>query len=148
LLVLDGQGIIRIDPVTENAAVVTGPSTGNGPIFGLVRDLEVTATGQIFVLDTVPSAQALIRVDPVTGDRTVVSSATVGSGPPFVAAVGLVIDAMGRILVLDAGSLVALLVPGVDPAIVHVDPVSGQRTIIPDAPVRCGFACVQFPDHI
>ena len=147
LLVLDGQGIIRVDPVTGNSTVVTGPSTGTGPIFALVRNLEVTATGQIYVLDTVPIAQALVRVDPVTGDRAVVSSDTIGSGSPFFAAVGLAIDATGRILVLDAGSLVRFD-SVVEPAIVQVDPVSGQRTITPDVPVRCGSACVRFPDNI
>jgi streptogramin lyase len=91
--------------------------------------------GSLIVTDT--SADAVVRVDPVTGDRTVLSgciaknfntfqcfSSGIGTGSPFRSPIGIAVEPDGTLVMADEGN-------GIDKAaIVRVDPVTGDRTVL------------------
>jgi streptogramin lyase len=100
--------------------------------FVIPLDIAVAADGSLLVVDA--GLQAVLRVDPVTGERVLVSGVdidtdpdtedpVIGRGPTLVFPRGLVASAHGPLLVLDAGG------SGFE-AIMQVDPVSGDRTLL------------------
>jgi streptogramin lyase len=136
LLVLDIDltAVIRVDPVTGDRTVVSDASTGSGPAFEtLLGGIAVEADGNVVVT----GAQTVVRVDPVTGDRTVVSDASTGSGPAFGTPLGnvslersIAVEADGNLLVVDSDLA----------AVIRVDPVTGDRTVVSDASTGSGPA--------
>jgi sugar lactone lactonase YvrE len=133
--------VIRVDPVTGDRTLVSGCSVfdfasstctvevGTGPPLGSPEALAIEASGAIIVGDT--EAKALLRVNPASGNRTVVSgcanalcSATVGTGPPLDYPQALAVEAHGTLVVADRG------VRTKTRALLRVDPVSGNRTVI------------------
>jgi hypothetical protein len=68
--------VIRVDPVSGNRTLVTGPSRGSGLPIAIPEGLAVEADGSLVVVDSYDRGDrfaAVIRIDPFTGDRTVVS---------------------------------------------------------------------------
>jgi sugar lactone lactonase YvrE len=68
--------VIRVDPVSGNRTLVSGPSRGSGPSIAIPEGLAVEADGSLVLVDSYDRGDrfaAVIRIDPVTGDRTVVS---------------------------------------------------------------------------
>ena len=117
------KAAVQVDPISGNRRTVSNISTGSGPTFGFPMGVAIETGGQLVVADS--ALNALVRVDPVSGDRTTVSDATTGSGPSFSFPqddflVGIAVEANGQLVVADAGG----------DAVVRVDPISGNRTII------------------
>jgi sugar lactone lactonase YvrE len=95
--------------------------------------IAVEATGTLVVVDAGLSSivvGAILRVDPRSGDRSALSGGIVGSGPPLQGPVAIAVEAAGTLVVLD------MALSG--PRVLRVDPVSGTRTIVADAPAAGG----------
>lgn len=103
--------------------------TGSGPGFKGPLGIAVEADGSLVVIDR--DLKAAIRVDPASGNRTIVSNASTGSGPGFETPWDIAVEADGGQVVADCG-LHALN------AVVRVEPVSGDRTIVSDASTGSG----------
>ena len=67
----------------------------------------------------------MLRVDPNNGNRTIISDATQGMGPPLLGPIGVAVAADGSLLITDVG---LTLRPA--PAVLRVDPSSGDRTVV------------------
>jgi streptogramin lyase len=140
VVVTAGAGaVIRVDPVTGDRTIVSDADTGSGPAFGAPlgnvaseRSIAVEADGNLLVLDA--ELVAVFRVDPVTGDRTIVSDADTGSGAAFGAPLrGVAVEADGNVVV-------TVVAAGAAGAVIRVDPVTGDRTIVSDASTGDGGA--------
>ncbi len=128
------SAVVRVDPTTGNRTLVSGctdticsSQVGTGPALGRVFGIEVEASGQILVADTL----ALLRIDPVSGNRSVVSGCAnpacttlVGSGPSFGEPVGVAREADGAILVTDSADDSSFS------AVFRVDPATGARSVL------------------
>ncbi len=114
----DAASVYRVDPVTGDRAVVTGPTRGEGNGAGLIVDLALLPDGQIAVLDDSGRKQVL-AVDPVTGDRERLSGAGVGGGPAFEDPRGVAATTT-HLMAADAEL----------DAVVRVDPLDGSRYVL------------------
>ena len=128
-------------------ASIIDADRGTGTAFEQPLAIAIEASGQGLVVDNFPGV--VVRVDPATGNRTVVSGCIVttspcptaspdnliGSGPEFVNPQAIAIEASGQGLVVDAAFRAA---------VVRVDPVTGNRTVVsgctisPDGPCPDG----------
>ncbi len=128
LLVVDGgtRALVRVDPVTGAATVVSDDATGVGPPLRRPLGVALEAGGSAVVVDAGPAA--VVRVDPATGNRSIVSDAQTGGGPVLVEPVSVAVEADGQIVVVDR-TLAALL---------RVDAVSGDRMVVSDADTGSG----------
>ena len=120
------KAVIRIDPVSGDRTIVSNDTTGSGPIFSSPAGLAVEADRSIVALDL--RRKAVMRIDPVTGNRMIVSDGTTGSGPVFLSPAALAIEADGSLVVADDHDLSYRVAS----ALVRIDPVSGDRTIVSD----------------
>jgi len=118
------NAVLRVDPVGGARLVVSDLKTGGGPGFVQPFDVAVIAGGDAVVRDD----KSLLRVGAVTGDRALLSGTGRGSGPPFVDPRRIAIDG-DSVLVADP----------VPPAIVRVDPSSGDRTLVWDGSPPLSF---------
>jgi streptogramin lyase len=116
--------LYRVDPVTGDRTILSGPSQGEGPAFlGPTKQLAREADGTLLVVVGASSPGgdgAIFRVNPVTGDRSILSSADVGEGPTLGEPEGIVLDDGGSLFVSDSAQA----------TILQIDPSSGDRTII------------------
>lgn len=134
LVVTDSSGtgsgeIVRIDAVSGDRTIVSGPFTGSGTTLGLfIGDIIVDASGDLLTAD----GSRVFRVDPATGDRVVVSGGATGAGPPISGVHNVALEASGDIVVTDSQHL----------RVVRIDPVTGDRTIVSDAGTGTGPAWV------
>lgn len=110
--------LLRVDPLTGDRTLVSGPARGEGKGAGLIVDVEVLGDGQVVLVDNSAGKQLLL-VDPVTGDRERLSGRGVGGGPPF--------EDPRSVVSTEAGLMVAEA--GLD-AVVRVDPLDGSRYIL------------------
>ncbi len=117
LVVVDANGVVRVDPNTGARTIISDASVGSGPAFITPLRIAVEAHGSLVVLDQ--RLKAVVRVDPNTGARTIVSDASVGTGPAFDFPSGAV-EAHGSLVVADIARR----------AVIRVDPNTGDRTII------------------
>jgi hypothetical protein len=136
IVAADGLAVFRIDPATGNRTLLSGcpeatcaTPIGDGPAFGQPVDIAVEPGGTLVVSYQIEDSVfgALRRIDPVTGERTLVSgcidlacSSVRGTGPSFSNPFGIARDRDGTLLVAD----------GVLEAILRVDPVTGERTLV------------------
>ncbi len=123
LVVAEGSVLIRVDPVTGDRTIISDHTTGSGPNLISSSALALEADNSIVALDR--SRKAVMRIDPVSGDRMIVSDDATGSGPVFLSPAALAIEADGSIVVTDE----RLFYRGAS-AVVRIDPVSGDRTIV------------------
>jgi hypothetical protein len=128
------SAVVRVEPSTGDRTLVSGctdtscsSQVGSGPAMDRVFGIEVEASGDILVADTL----SLLRIDPGSGDRSVVSGCAdpactveVGSGPSFGEPIGLALEEDGDILVTDSTEGSAFR------AIFRVDDSTGARTIV------------------
>lgn len=126
-LVVSNQEIsvlYRVNPVTGDRTILSGPDQGDGPGFlGPIKQLATEANGTLLVVVGAPSAGgngAIFRVDPITGNRSIISSADVGQGPVLAEPEGIVLDDGGILFVSDSAQA----------AIFQIDPNTGDRSII------------------
>jgi streptogramin lyase len=139
VVVTDGaQTVVRVDPVTGDRTIISDADTGNGPAFAaplgnvpLERSIVVEANGDLLVLDA--GLAAIVRVDPANGDRSIVSDADTGSGPALGAgsSLDMAIEADGNIVVTVQESAAW--------AVLRVNPVTGDRSIVSDADTGDGI---------
>ena len=132
-----GGKVIEVDPVTGARTLVSrNTSPAGGPSFDWPWGIAIEKDGAILVSDMTAfgGQPGIIRVDPNTGVRTTVSENTApAGGPSFVATGDLAVEPCGGILINDLGPSGT----GVDGSVIHVDPDTGERTIVSDdaAPV-------------
>jgi hypothetical protein len=103
--------------------------------------MEIAADGMIYVATIsgglTSSSSSVVEVNPATGNRRTVSSSMVGSGPEFAGIRGLTIDAAQNLFVVDVEL----------DAVLRVDRVSGNRTVISDGSTGAGTT-FDMPDPI
>jgi len=92
-----------------------------GPAFEAPLGIAVEADGNLVVVDI--DLKRVLRVNPVNGTRSIVSDAGRGSGPCFETVWDIAVEDDGSLMVVDSG-LHALN------AVLRVDPVSGDRSIV------------------
>jgi hypothetical protein len=136
--------VMAIDSTTGNRAVISGcvdtdcvSTLGSGPPLTFPNPGAIASDGTLLVMEL--DLNAVLRVDPITGNRSVVSGCTdaiscggppVGSGPAFNSPVLVKLAADGDLLVTDFGL----------PGVMHVDPATGNRTVITSASMGTGPA--------
>jgi streptogramin lyase len=130
LIVVDGcdpifgcvPAVVRVDPRTGDRTMVSDATRGTGPALIAPLGFAVEANGHLVVIDS--AARAVVRVDPRTGDRTMVSggTSTRGVGIPFIHPSTITMEADGHFVVVD--DFIGLK------ALIRVDPVQGDRTIL------------------
>lgn len=110
-----------------NREVLSDNSTGNGPSFIQLRDIDIDPNGYFLVTD--PGYPGILRVDPHSGDRSMVAdeSGSHGTGVPLTNIDRITIGNDGHIYVT-----VGFDHPGFDPypALLRIDPNSGDRMIL------------------
>jgi sugar lactone lactonase YvrE len=121
--ILDPGRVVRVDPTSGARTIVSGTTTGTGPIFHRLTGIAVEPTGQIVVVET----DRVLRVDPGSGARTIVSDATTGSGPPLSLLYAITVEPSGQLVVAGGGRLLG-------ESVVRVDPTSGARTVLSSLP--------------
>lgn len=116
--------IFRVDPLSGDREVVSGPSRGDGPPFtGRIKQFALEADGKLLlVVGSVSQGGEgrIFRIDPDSGDRTVVSGPEMGEGPRLMDPEGIVLNSLNTIFVTDIGQA----------AVIQIDPINGNRTII------------------
>jgi hypothetical protein len=134
--------VVAIDPANGNRTVISGcidaacsSFAGSGPPLSFLNPGAVAADGSLLAVAI--TLDAVLRIDPATGNRSIVSGCTdagpcggppVGSGPAFVDPVAVKRDASGDLLVTDSGTF----------GVTHVDPTTGDRTVITSSAVGTG----------
>lgn len=128
------RALIRIDPNSGNRDILSGDEVGPGPVFESPNALTMEANGALLVADnglttaTEPGLKRVVRVDRDSGARTIVSGSgiagnIIGSGPEFVVPTAIAALSDGSLIIGDSGL----------GAIMQVDPISGNRTIVSEA---------------
>jgi len=147
---LGRPAVVRVEPVTGTRTIISGcpvvevsgpcgaALVGSGPPLVIPWALGVEPTGNLVVADT--ALHAVFRVHAVTGERSVVSGCTaigmdgtctgpiIGAGPMWLHPAGVAVEATGTLVVAD-GALAAIL---------RVDPVTGDRTLVSGPGVGSG----------
>lgn len=122
------DAVFRIDPPTGDRTIISGDpggaDVGVGPVMVQPRSVTTDAQGMIWVGDN--TRNALFLINPINGRRTIVSGDPTGkdegSGPAFGTLRDIALHPSGDILVADVSNA----------AILRVDPVTGDRTILSD----------------
>lgn len=98
---LEDPGLVAVDLVTGNRAVISNATTGTGPALYHPQAVVVDAAGNRALLHDLGGG-ALLAVDLATGDRTVIADDATGEGPALGATSGMALDAAGnRVLMAD-----------------------------------------------
>lgn len=134
LLIAWEPRLLRVDMVTGDRTLVTGCAeamcVGDGPTLDSISSVAVETDSHLVVLSRFD--QGMLRVDPVTGDRSLVSARGRGSGPLFPDISffpgDVEVEADGNLLTL--GNYGDASAPAILNAILRVDPVTGDRTLV------------------
>lgn len=132
LAVIDSRAhaVFRVLPNTGERMILSDSNTGRGPNLSEPLDIAMERRGTFVVVND--NLDAVLRIDPETGDRTVVSGcpepgdaclSLVGTGPLFGRLVSIAVEDEGTLIVVDLEAK----------AVLRVDPVRGNRTILSDA---------------
>ncbi len=117
----EGQGrVFRVDPVSGDRTIVSGPETGEGPGLMEPQGIVLNSLNVIFITDIVQAA--VIQIDPITGNRTIISSPFLGNGEVPDIPSGLTFNTLDQLLVADRT------------IVYRVDINTGDRTVI-SAPI-------------
>jgi hypothetical protein len=116
--------LYRLDPITNDLTVVSDPSS-SGPAIHTSRDIDVTASGEVFATGMNGADHVVYEVDPVTGGRTILSGAATGAGTELTIIRHLDVAPDGRIYV-------TARIPNGDEVLFEIDPLTGDRTILFD----------------
>ncbi len=124
--------LLAIDLVSGERSVVSGMGVGSGPDFSAPRDVTLDSVrNRAIVVDQ--GADAIIAVNLLTGDRTILSDNMTGSGPDFITPSVAAMDFTNqRMFVIDGDGLNRFN------AILEVDIVTGERSIIADSTTGTG----------
>jgi hypothetical protein len=135
------DGVFSVDLSSGNRAIVSGHERGTGPPLATPLGMGIAADGMIYVATIsgglTSSSSSVVEVNPATGNRLTVSSSSVGSGPGPSSIRGLTIDAAQNLFVVDVEL----------DAVLRVDRVSGNRTVISDGSTGTGTT-FDLPDPI
>ncbi len=129
--VLGGNTVANVDQNTGKRTIISDENTGVGPEFFFLRDLAVTPDGDFVVVNGFQTA--VVHVDQITGDRTIISDENTGNGPGIEVPVSIESTSDGDYIVLD-------IVTGLGGfgTVIHVDQITGDRTIISDETTGIG----------
>jgi len=136
--VLLGQGnteaVLRVDPLTHDRSTVSQFGVaGTGPEIDDLQCLAIGSEGELFAIDRGVS-EAVLGIDPASGDRTVMSDDSLGTGPNLANPLACAYDPFGqRVLVADNAQAGG-------PAVLAVDPATGDRTVLSGPGVGVGPA--------
>ncbi len=127
----EGDGaLIKINPVTGNRTIISGPGVGSGPGFD-PHGVAVATMNDIFVVEPfepLSTESFVYHVDVATGNRQVIASSTVGTGPVIQLPADVIVRNDGKLIVSDASS----------DSLVLVDPVTLERSILSGSGVGNG----------
>lgn len=121
-LTADGDGVIfKINPITGDRSIISGPGVGAGPGFD-PYGVSVATLQDVYVAQHTSGTASVHHVDVATGNRQVISSSTVGTGPVLQSAFDIIVRGDGKLVVADAwgGTLVL-----VDPTTLERVAISG-----------------------
>ncbi len=119
-LTADGDGVIfKINPITGDRSIISGPGVGTGPGFD-PYGVSVASLQDLYVAQHASGTASVHHVDVATGNRQVISSSTVGTGPVLQSAFDMIVRGDGKLVVADAwgGTLVL------------VDPITLERVVV------------------
>jgi streptogramin lyase len=132
------RSVVRINPITGDRTMVSNASTGEGVALEKPAGIAVENRQALLVADR--GLSAVVRVDSITGNRTVLSGCSqtpapcplslVGRGPAFDSPVDIKVAPDSTTVVADE-TLAALI---------QVDPLTGNRTMVSGAGVGVGPA--------
>jgi len=127
----EGDGaLVKVNPVTGDRMIISGPGVGNGAGFD-PQSLTLGTMNDIYVVEPFgpTSTESLVfHVDVATGDRQVIASSTVGSGPLIQSPSDVVVRSDGKLVVSDLFG----------DALVLVDPNTLERSILSSPGVGVG----------
>ncbi len=121
----EGDGAIyKVDPVTGDRIIISGPGVGSGPGFEAFGIAVATHRDVYFSsFSSSPLANpSVYHLDVSSGNRQVIASPTVGTGPIVESPVGVVVREDGGLIVLDGSAGKVVLV---DPTTLHRTTISG-----------------------
>lgn len=137
LVVVDSgrRAVFCVDPRSGDRTILSDDTTGRGPLFASPEDIVVATNGQLLVTDGTHGT--VIRVDPASGDRTVLQFETgLGGGPTLAAPTGIAVEAHGDVVVADGFD--QRTQQGGFQAVVRVNPLTGDRTVVSDSQIGAG----------
>ncbi len=124
----EGDGaLIKVNPVTGDRTIISGPGVGIGPGFD-PRGVAVTTMNDIFIAEHSSASTSVLRVDVATGNRQVIASSNVGTGPVLQSAFDVIARSDGKLVVVDTWGATLML----------VDPVTLERSILSGPGVGAG----------
>lgn len=114
-LALGNDGILRVDLISGDRELVSGPTRGAGPLGSNgFRDLLITRAGQFIAAADGADGDFLVRIDPLTGDRELIPGSDFGNTIPNIA------ELPSSQLVVTAGNGLYIF-----------DPLTGERVFLP-----------------
>lgn len=154
--------LIRIDPATGQATLVSDNSISAQNLFSDPFGVEVDRAGRILVLDSnaFGGAGGVIRVNPATGQQTAFSNAAISGPDLFAEPFGSTVDRRGRFLAADIsafgdgeGGVIAVSASGQQGAVTNneisttdvfagpldIAPYRGRSLIVADYQIGPGF---------
>jgi streptogramin lyase len=133
----ESEAVVRVAPDTGDRTMLSGcaaydpeppfsctASIGTGPPLVSPKGIAVDHDGSLVIADG--SVEGVMRVNPVTGERTLVSgfdretNMNIGNGPLLAFPEAIDVEANGSLIVVDSSLY----------AVVRVDPLTGNRTLI------------------
>lgn len=124
----EGDGAIyKVDPVTGDRIIISGPGVGSGPGFEAFG-IAVATHRDVYFSSGLSAIPSVYHLDVSSGNRQVIASPTVGTGPIVELPVGVVVREDGGLIVVD----------GSDGKVVLVDPTTLHRTTISGPGVGAG----------
>lgn len=91
--------ILRVDPLTGDRSVFSGPTRGAGDNFITASGLTLTKSGEIYATDNWNAR--IYRIDPLTGDRTMVANGFVPEEPTFLSPYAVAEESPGKLIFTD-----------------------------------------------
>lgn len=128
-------GVVQVDSNNGNRIIIS-PSTDGDPPFVFPTDVAIEADGQLVVVDGFLGLTSVIRVNPVSGNRVIVSDANTGEDPLLLNSADIVVDTAGNLLVANSS------IAGGSSAILRVNPINGDRTLVSDINTGIGPAFI------
>ncbi len=131
-LSVDGDGVIfKVDPVTGDRSIISGPGVGSGPGFE-PYGVAIYSMQKIYFTEYSEEASVVTStvysLDVTTGDRNVIASSTVGTGPTIQFPYDILVREDGKLIVSDHFG----------DKLVLIDPLTLERTIISGPAVGSG----------
>lgn len=119
--------VIKINPNTGMQKLISEFNVFSTDPFVEMKDIAISANGEIILVGKIAGEGAVVHVDPVSGVQKIISDNRISPPGFLVKPEGITIDSMGNLLINDADTG---LIQG--HAIIKVDAHSGLQTLISD----------------